>query len=104
MKASFFIAFRYLISKKSSNFINVVSKLAIVGVAIGTMALVVVLSIFNGLEDLIRSIYGNFEPEIKITATVGKSFLRDSVLIEKLKKITEISVFAEIIEDNALVK
>lgn len=104
MKASFFIAFRYLISKKSSNFINVVSKLAIVGVALGTMALVVVLSIFNGLEDLIRSIYGNFEPEIKITASYGKSFERDTTIISKIQKIEGVNVFAEVIEDNALVK
>lgn len=75
-----------------------------VGVAIGTMALVIVLSVFNGLEDLIRSLYSSFDPEIKITATTGKSFVVDDSLLNVISGIKGVEIVTEVIEDNAYVR
>ncbi len=72
-----------------------------VGVAIGTMALVIVLSVFNGLEDLIRSLYSSFDPEIKITASTGKSFEVDDHFLEKINNVKGVDIVTEVIEDNA---
>ena len=69
----------------------------------GTTALVVVLSVFNGLQDLVRSVYNSFDPEIKIEATIGKSFVMRDDIRESLEGITEIKAFTEVIEDNALI-
>jgi lipoprotein-releasing system permease protein len=75
-----------------------------VGVAFVTMSLVVALSVFNGLEDLIRSLYNSFDPELKITAMKGKSFPVDDVFISRIKAIEGVKVVTEVIEDNALLK
>jgi lipoprotein-releasing system permease protein len=100
----FFIAKRYFITKKKKNFINFITNLSLVGVALGTMALVVVLSVFNGLELLIKNIYGSFDADLKVSAVVGKSFEVDSLFTKKIKTVTYISIITEVIEDNALVK
>ncbi len=75
-----------------------------VGVAVGTAALVIVLSVFNGLEDLIRSLHSTFDPEIKITNTLGKTFIMDDTLRSKIEGVQGIGVVTEVIEDIALVK
>lgn len=72
-----------------------------VGVAVGTMSLVIVLSVFNGLEDLIRSLYSSFDPEIKITALTGKSFEMDEDLLKKINNVRGVDIVTEVIEDNA---
>jgi len=74
------------------------------GVAVGTMSLVVVLSVFNGLEGFIRSLYNSFDPDIKVVPIQGKSFVMDSLSLEKIKIIEGIAFVSEIIEDNAYVK
>ena len=74
MKLPFFIAKRYLFTSKSRNLVNIISYISLFGVAIGTAALIVVLSVFNGLEDLILSKYNSFDPHLKITLSVGKTF------------------------------
>lgn len=74
-----------------------------IGVAIGTAALIVVLSVFNGLQDLIRSVYDAFDPQLKIEATVGKSFEMTAELRSKIESIDGIKIATEIIEDNALI-
>lgn len=74
-----------------------------IGVAIGTTALVVVLSVFNGLQDLVREVYSSFDAEIKIEAEVGKSFEMTDAIREKLDAISEIKAYTEVIEDNALI-
>ena len=73
-------------------------------VAMGTMALVIVLSVFNGLEDLIRSLHNYFDPELKITATVGKSFIVSDSLIQKVENTPGVQIVTQIAEDNAYVK
>ena len=104
MNLSFFIARRYLISKKKQNIINVISGISIAGVATGTFALVVVLSVFNGFNDLIRSYFSTLDPDLKITATGGKMFepffLTDTVLVD----IHGIEGYSMVIEENALLK
>ena len=75
-----------------------------VAVAVGTMALVIVLSVFNGLEDLIRSLHNFFDPELKITASTGKSFEVDSVFIRQIEQVPGVEVVTEVVEDNAYVR
>ncbi|MDQ3395567.1 MAG: ABC transporter permease, partial [Bacteroidota bacterium] len=104
MNFPLFIAKRYFRSKNKKNFISVISNISMVGVAIGTAALVIVLSVFNGLEDLIRSLHSTFDPEIKITSTLGKSFLMDEELRNKVEGIQGVEVVTEVIEDIALLK
>ena len=74
LNLSYFIARRYLFSKRKTNFINIISILSMGGVAFITAALIIVSSVFNGLEDLLRSLNNSFDPEIKIQASKGKSF------------------------------
>ena len=104
MNIAFFIARKYFFTKRKKNFINVISIVAIVGAALGTAALIIVLSVFNGLEDLLRSLYTSFDPEIKISASAGKSFKISADLFQKIKKVEGVSVLTEVIEDNALVR
>ncbi len=104
MNLSLLIAKRYFFSKKKRSFINFISIISMLGIGVGTMALVIVLSVFNGLEDLNRQIFKSFDPDIKISAIAGKSFELDSVKITKIKQIKEIAFVTEVIQDNALVK
>jgi len=74
-----------------------------IGVALGTTALIVVLSVFNGLQDLVRSVYNSFDAEIKIEASMGKSFIMTPEIDAMLKDMSEIKAYTEVIEDNALI-
>jgi lipoprotein-releasing system permease protein len=100
----FFIAKRYLISKKSNNAINIISGISVAGVCIGTMALIIVLSAFNGLSDLVQSLYNSFDADIKITAKQGKTFTLTSDKMQALKKIEGVAYYTEIMEGKALLK
>jgi lipoprotein-releasing system permease protein len=100
----FFIARRYLLSKRKKNFINIISMLSLVGVAFSAAALIIVLSIFNGLEDLLHSLNNSFDPEIKIEAAQGKSFTVDPELIKSIEAVDGVSVVTEVIEDYAYVR
>ncbi|MEM8893722.1 MAG: ABC transporter permease, partial [Bacteroidota bacterium] len=104
MNLPLFVARRYFFSKKKKNFINVISMISMVGVAIGTATLVVVLSVFNGLEDLIRGLYNTFDPEIKVLPLSGKSFELSQELITEIDGLPSVSIVTEVIEDNALAK
>lgn len=102
MNLSYFIAARYFRSKKKRNFIAVLSTISMVGVAVGTMALVIVMSVFNGLEDLIRGIFASFDAELKVEAAVGKSFVVDEEWLGNIRQIEGVAVLTEVIEDHAL--
>ena len=102
MNLPFFIARRYLFSKRKANFINVISILSVGGIAFSTAALIIVLSVFNGLEDLLRSLNNSFDPEIKIQAGQGKSFEMTEALMQKTKSVKGVKVITEVIEDYAL--
>ncbi|WP_289030942.1 FtsX-like permease family protein [uncultured Algoriphagus sp.] len=102
MNLSYFIAARYFRSKKKRNFITVLSTISMIGVAVGTMALVIVMSVFNGLEDLIRGLFASFDAELKVEAVVGKSFEVDSLWLDGIQNVDGVAVLTEVIEDNAL--
>lgn len=104
MNLPFFIARKYFLSKKKKNFINVISIISMCGVAVGTMALVIVLSVFNGLEDLIRELNKNFDPELKVEVVKGKSFELTPDLLEKVQSTEGVEIVTQIVEDNAYVK
>ncbi|HEX8516655.1 MAG TPA: FtsX-like permease family protein [Bacteroidia bacterium] len=104
MNFPFFIAKRYLVSKKSHNAINIISGISVAGVAIGTMALIIVLSAFNGLSDLVESLYNSFDPDIHISIKQGKTFNASAPELSELKKIKGISFYTEVAEGNALLK
>lgn len=104
MNLPFYIAKRYLVSKKKQNVINIISMISVVGVSLGTMALIIVLSAFNGLNGLITSLFGSFDPDLKITALVGKTFVPNSQEFDQIKKMEKVLFYAEALEDNALLK
>ncbi len=104
MNLPFFIARRYLFSKRKANFINIISILAIGGIAFSTAALIIVLSVFNGLEDLLRSLNNSFDAEIKIEAREGKSFEVSAVLLNKIKSVEGVDIVTEVIEDYAYLR
>jgi lipoprotein-releasing system permease protein len=104
LRFPFFISKRYLIAKKSHSAINIISVISLFGVATGTMALIVVLSVFNGFDGLIRSLFNSFDPDIKITLVEGKTFIPDSVKYIKLQAIQGINTIAEVVEENALIQ
>lgn len=104
MNLPFYIAKRYLFSKKSTNAINIISGIAGVAMLACTMALVLVLSVFNGLEGLVISLYNTFNPDLKITADIGKVFEADSILLQKIKTIEGVKAVSCVLEENALLQ
>ena len=102
MNFPFYIARRYLFSKKSTHAINVISLISVLGVAVATMALVVVLSGFNGFSDLVASFFTNFDPQLKIEATKGKAMPADDPLLVKVKHLPRVEVATECVQDQAL--
>ena len=102
MSFPFYIARRYLFSKKSTHAINVISLISVLGVAVATMALVVVLSGFNGFSDLVASFFTNFDPQLKIEATKGKAMPADDPLLVKVKHLPDVEVATECVQDQAL--
>ncbi len=104
MNVSFYIAKRYLFAKKSRNAINIISFISVMGVAVGTMALVVVLSVFNGFDEVIQSLINAFDPDLKITLVEGKTFLPSEASIDKIRDLTGVAAVSEVMEENALVR
>lgn len=104
MKLSLYIARRYLLAKKSKNAINVISAISVAGVTVGTMALIIVLSVFNGLEEMVKSIFGTFDPDLEIRINKGKVFTPDSTTISYLNAIEGIDTYSFILEENALLR
>jgi lipoprotein-releasing system permease protein len=104
VKLSVYIAKRYLFAKKSRNAINIISAVSVAGVAVGTMALIIILSVFNGLGTMVTAIFNTFDPDIKITATEGKTFIADTSRLRQLGNIDGVSCYSLTIEENALLK
>lgn len=104
MKLSLYIAKRYLFAKKSRNAINVISAVSVAGVAVGTMALIIILSVFNGLETMVSAIFNKFDPELKIIAAEGKTFIPDTAKLKLLSRVDGLSCYSLTIEENALLK
>ena len=104
MNFSFYIARRYLFSKKSHNAINVISAISVCGVALATLALVCTLSVFNGFQDLVTTFFTAFDPQLKITAVRGKVFDGQDKRVLQLKKMPDVEVYSESLEDNVMVQ
>ena len=102
MNFPFYIARRYVFSKKSTNAINVISAISVVGVTVATMALVVVLSVFNGFHDLVASLFTSFDPQIEVVPTKGKAVAADDPLLTKMKQLSAVEVATEVVEDQAM--
>lgn len=102
MNFPFYIARHYLFSKKSTHAINIISGISVMGVAVGTMALVVTLSVFNGFHDLVASFFTSFDPQIKVVPTKGKTAPSDDPILEKIKALPQVDVAMESVEDQAL--
>jgi len=102
MNFPFFIAKRYILSKKSTNAINIISGISVIGVTVATMALVVVLSVFNGFHDMVASLLTNFDPQLEIVPTKGKTIVCDDPIITKIKSLDDIEVSTECIEEMAM--
>lgn len=98
----FYIARRYLFSKKSTNVINIISAISVTGVAVTTMALVIVMSVFNGFHDLVASFFTSFDPQISVVPAKGKAVAADDPLLTQMKKLPEVLVSTECVEDLAL--
>lgn len=102
MNFPFYIARRYLFSKKSTHAINVISGVSVVGVAVATMALVVTLSVFNGFHDLVASLFTAFDPQLKVAPAIGKTAPADAPALARIKRLPEVEVATETVEDMAL--
>lgn len=98
------IAFRYLWSKKSTNVINIISFVSVLGIAVGVMALLSVLTFFNGLETLIIGLYDTFNPDIKIESKLGKTFVLSSAQNNKLKANNKIAYYSNVLDETALLR
>ena len=104
MNFPFFFAKRYLFSRKSRNIINVISWISLAGISIGTMALIIILSIFNGIDGLIKSMFSSFDPDLKISLAEGKMYSPEINAIRNLKNDPSIAVWCEVLEENALLE
>lgn len=104
MNFPFFIAKRYLFSKKSHNAINVISAISVCGVALATLAMVCTLSVFNGFQDMVATFFTAFDPQIKITSVKGKVFDGSAPVFSEIRTMPEIAVYSESVEDNAMVQ
>ena len=104
MNFPFYIARRYLFSKKSHNAINVISLISVCGVVIATTALVCALSVYNGFNDLVSSLFSHFDPQLKVTAKYGKVFDPNCSEIAQVKALPEIESYCAVLQDNALIK
>ena len=103
MNFPFYIARRYLFSKKSTNVINIISGISVVGVAVATMALVVTLSVFNGFSDLVATLFTAFDPQLELTPTEGKTAPADDPVLTQIRQLPEVAVATECVEDLALI-
>ena len=104
MNLAFYIARRYLFSKKKHNAVNIISGISVCGVALATLAMVCTLSVFNGFQDMVAGFFTAFDPELKITVREGKVFRPDTEALKRVHALPEIDVWSETLEENAMVQ
>ena len=102
MNYPFFIARRYLFSKKKTHAINVISLISVIGVAVATTALVVVMSVFNGFQDLVASFFTNFDPQLKVVPVLGKTAPANDPVLTKIRRLPQVEVATETLQDMAM--
>ncbi|MFA6261490.1 MAG: FtsX-like permease family protein [Bacteroidia bacterium] len=107
MNVSFKIARRYFFSRKgggSFNLISIISGISLMGYIAGSAALIIVLSVFNGFEDIFTTLYNNFDADIQISATYGKSFNENQINFDELKRTPGIQTYSKVLEENVLLR
>jgi len=104
LNVALYIARRYFVAKKSTNAITVISWISVLAVAVGTSALIIILSGMNGLTGLVQTLYNSFNPDVKITAISGKVFTADSAFIMQLKNVNGVAYLSKTLDDNMLLK
>lgn len=104
MNFPLYIARRYLFAKKSHNIINIISLISVVGMAVGVMALVVILSVFNGFDTLIKSLFSVADSDLEITLVEGKTFPDTLQALDAVRNHPSVAVFSEVLEENAMFK
>ena len=104
MNFSAFVARRYLFSKKSHNVVNIISLISLFGVATGAMALLIVLSVYNGFDGLIKSVFNTFDPDLKITINEGKVFDPFNAKIDSIKTLSYVDIVCPTLEELALLE
>lgn len=101
MKLPIKIALRYLFAKKSTNVINIITGISVLGIGIGAAALILVLSVFNGFEDLIIGLFSKFNPDIKVTVATGKTFVIEEAKLNEIKALPGVKYVSESLEEIA---
>ncbi len=104
MNVALYIARRYLFSSKSKNAVNSITAISVLGVAVGTLALVVVLSVFNGFETLIKSMYQEVNPDFEVTSAVSKSFTLTDGDFEELKSLAPWDAVEQVYQEKVLLR
>jgi len=104
MRFPLFIALRYLFSAKTRTAINIISFISLAGVMFCTAALIIVLSVFNGFDGLIKSLFNSFDPDLKVIPISGKVFVPDSMMSMRIKNLKGIKYVSVVLEDNAMLK
>ena len=103
MNLPLFIAKRYLFAKKSHNVINIISAISAIGMAIGTAALIIILSVYNGFDELVKSTLSNVEPDIKIVPSKGKVFVPEAKTFDRIASLPSVHGIYIVLEENVLV-
>jgi lipoprotein-releasing system permease protein len=104
VRLSLFISYRYLFSKKKINAINIITAIAMLGFGVGSFAMIIVLSTFNGFENIVEGMINNYDPDIKITAKGKKTFVLDSQISNQLNKLEEIAYFTPVLQEKVVIK
>jgi lipoprotein-releasing system permease protein len=99
----FYIARRYVFAKKSHNAINIIAKISVGGISVGTIAFIIVLSVFNGFDSVVRGLFNSFYADLEIVPKIGKTFVFDPDTLQNIKSIQGVDKIAEIVEENALI-
>ena len=102
MNTSFYIARRYLFAKKSTNAINIISTISVVGVFVGSAALIIILSVFNGFEEVVLKMFNTITPQLVIAPVAGKTFNPNTAYFDQLKKNSSVYSFTQVLSENAL--
>ena len=104
MNTALYIARRYLFAKKSTNAINIISTISVLGVFVGSAALIIILSVFNGFEEVVLKMFNTITPELVIAPAKGKTFNPDTLYFKQLKTNKDIYSYTEVLSENALLR
>ncbi|WP_113663732.1 ABC transporter permease [Pedobacter nanyangensis] len=104
MNTALYIARRYLFAKKSTNAINIISAISMVGVLVGSAALIIILSVFNGFEEMVLKMFNSITPQVVVAPAKGKTFNPNTAYFNQLRKDKKIYSFTEVLSENVLVR